>query len=67
MNHHIDNSYTFKWIKNELLAIKGIKLYSSFKLIEYILLLTNKFGYDLDLQLLSIIYSKKIKILFFYI
>ena len=61
MKYHIDNSNSFKWIKEELLIIKGIKLYSIFKIIEYILLLTNKFGYDLDLQLLSIIYSQKIK------
>ena len=58
---HIDNSYIFKWVKNELLEIKGMKLYSIFKIIEYMLLLINKFGYDLDLQLLKIINAKKTK------
>jgi hypothetical protein len=48
-------------MKEELLEIKGIKLYSTFKIIEYILLLINKFGHDLDLQLLKIINAKKIK------
>ena len=57
----LDNSISFKWIKSELLQIKGIKLYSIFKIIEYILLITNKFGHDLDLQLIKIINAKKIK------
>jgi len=38
-----------------------MKLYSIFKIIEYMLLLINKFGYDLDLQLLKIINAKKTK------
>jgi hypothetical protein len=58
---YIDYSNLFKWMKEELLEIKGIKLYSTFKIIEYILLLINKFGHDLDLQLLKIINAKKIK------
>ena len=61
INYHIYNSSTYKWIKSELSIIKGIKLYSIFKVIEYLLLLSNKLGYDLDLQLLKIMDAKKIK------
>ena len=61
IKYHLDNSFSFKWIKDELLEIKGIKLYSIFKIIEYILLLTNRFGHDLDLQLIKIIKAEKIK------
>ena len=61
MQCHIINSYYFKWIKIELLNIKGIKLYSLFKIIEYILLMINKFSHDFDLQLLKIITAKKTK------
>ena len=61
IKNQIDTSNEFKWIKNALFQIKGIKLYSLFKIIEYILLLLNKFGHDLDLQVIKIIFAKKLK------
>jgi hypothetical protein len=57
----IDNSSTLKYIKDEFSKAKGIKLYSIFKIIEYVLLLSKKFSFDLDLQLLKIIKAKKYK------
>jgi len=57
----IDNSITLKYIKDEFSKAKGIKLYSIFKIIEYVLLLSKKFSYDIDLQLLKIIKAKKHK------
>lgn len=59
--NHIDNSTIFNYAKNELLKQKGIKLYSIFKMTEYILLLSNKFGHDIDMQLFKIIKAQKIK------
>ena len=57
----IDNSSQLKYIKEEFSKAKGIKLYSIFKIIEYVLLLSKKFSFDLDLQLLKIIKEKKNK------
>jgi hypothetical protein len=57
----IDNSSTLKYIKDEFSKAKGIKLYSIFKIIEYVLLLSKKFSFDLDLQLLKILKAKKYK------
>ena len=61
IKNQIDNSSTLKYIKDEFSKAKGIKLYSIFKVIEYVLLLSKKFSFDLDLQLLKIIKAKKYK------
>ena len=65
MNEYIIKSNMFIWLKDEFSKMKGIKLYSIFKIVEYILSLFNKFGYDMDIQLLRIINAKKIKHKFF--
>ena len=39
MNQYILKSNMFIWLKNEFSQMKGIKLYSIFKIVEYILLL----------------------------
>ena len=61
INKYIENSSEFLWLKNEFSQMKGIKLYSIFKIVEYIILLFNKFGYDMDLQIYKIIETKKLK------
>ena len=65
INQFIDKSSFYIWLKEEFSQMKGIKLYSIFKIVEYILLLTNKFGYDMDIQIFKIIDEKKIKHKFF--
>jgi hypothetical protein len=61
MNEYILKSNMFIWLKDEFSQMKGIKLYSIFKIVEYILLLFNRFGYDLDIQIIKIISAKKTK------
>lgn len=61
MNEYILKLNMFIWLKDEFSQMKGIKLYSIFKIVEYILLLFNKFGYDLDIQIIKIISAKKTK------
>jgi ABC-type multidrug transport system fused ATPase/permease subunit len=61
INKYIENSSEFLWLKNEFSQMKGIKLYSIFKIVEYIISLFNKFGYDMDLQIYKIIETKKLK------
>ena len=65
MNEYILKSNMFIWLKEEFSQMKGIKLYSIFKIVEYILSLFNKFLYDLDIQIYTIISAKKIKHKFF--
>jgi hypothetical protein len=61
VNIFIDKLDIFQYIKEELSKIKGIKLYSTFKIIEYVIILSNKFLYDIDLQILKIIKARKLK------
>ena len=61
MNQYILKSNIFIWLKDEFSQMKGIKLYSIFKIVEYILLLFNKFGFDMDIQIIKIISAKKTK------
>ena len=61
MNEYIIKSNMFIWLEEEFSQMKGIKLYTIFKIVEYVILLFNKFGYDMDIQILRIIFAKKIK------
>ena len=51
MTIYIENSSNYCWLKEEFSQMKGIKLYTIFKIVEYILLLLNKYGNYLDFQL----------------
>ena len=62
---YIEHSSNYFWLKEEFSKMKGIKLYTIFKIVEYILLLLNKYGNDIDFQLIKIIQEKKIKHKFF--
>ena len=62
---YIEQSSNYFWLKEEFSKMKGIKLYTIFKIVEYILLLLNKYGNDIDFQLIKIIQEKKIKYKFF--
>lgn len=64
-NKIIDKSNIFNWIKEEFSKMKGIKLYSIFKIAEYVLLLINKFCSDIDLQIIKILLARKKKHQFF--
>ena len=65
MNLYIIKSSMFIWLKEEFSKMKGIKLYSIFKIVEYILSLINKFCSDIDIQIIRIISAKKNKHKFF--
>ena len=65
MNIYIIKSNMYIWLKEEFSKMKGIKLYSIFKIVEYILSLINKFCYDIDIQIIRIISNKKNKHKFF--
>ena len=62
---YVENSSNYCCLKEEFSKMKGIKLYTIFKIVEYLLSLLNKYGYDLDFQLIKIIKEKKIKHKFF--
>ena len=62
---YIEHSSNFCWLKEEFSQMKGIKLYTIFKIVEYILSLLNKYTYDLDFQIIEIIKEKKMKHKFF--
>ena len=44
---YIEHSSNFCWLKEEFSQMKGIKLYTIFKIVEYILSLLNKYTYYL--------------------